>query len=178
MSAQPQISAATVRREFLEPAMDTRAVNIDDHDLSVTLADDLERLHCPVDDARLLREVRALSRRAIVINTTEGNLEKQIVGAADRLARDLRGIELNAAALELTARVIAARLRGPLAVIQQYETTGAGDAMALVAAGREIERVAARCPTSHLLSPRVRKELRARKYQLLRDILNGPAVTL
>lgn len=167
MSDHVQLSAATVRRTLLDPAIDARELNLDEQRTCYAIAAQLKHLTGGDRQAMAL-----LLRRLAFDNAQEGAHEDAITDTAETLARDLRGAELNAGALELTARAVARRVSGPLDIIAN---PAAHDSMAFVTAVRAVDDVLARCPRAQLLSPRVKTQLRQRKFDLLTELANRKA---
>ena len=169
------VTAATIRREFLEPVLDARAHNVLQERLIAnktpevdSVADLLGVLTADTRGEReILRKLYATAGMLRGSNRQEGASEQSIAAAADVLATDLRGIELNGVTTALTAKSIARQLREPLRMLA-LSPVAAG---AFVEAGRTIERVVARAPLAQLLSPAVEHELGAEKFQVLRELL-------
>lgn len=168
-------SAALVQREFLEPAMDARSLNLSQHfriDNGTPDCDSvLDHLACIDPDSRTerthLQQLRALTLVLVAENMSEGAIERHICGAADVLARDLRGVELNGVSGVLKAKGVARRLRGPLSVLG---TEAQLPSMALVDAVRQVDEVLALVPQGQLFAPGVEHELGGKRFRLLREL--------
>lgn len=164
------VSAAHVRASFLDPAMDARALNLEQHfwiDNGTPECDSvLDHLACidpdSISERTHLEQLRALAFVVAAENMSEGQIERTICGAADLLARDLRGVELNGVSGVLAAKGIARLVRGPvdrmLAGDESFE-----DACALV-------DVFARVPSAQLLSHAVEHELWTKRFAKLREL--------
>lgn len=183
-----KVSAGTVRREFLDRGLDARALNLEQAGLLFDPSPECDSIaEVVVALSRLLAEpclpsnarsqVRVLVARLVPIvrrlaasNTAEGDLQRALCGAADRLTRELRDAELNIprdAAAVLSAKQIARALRGPLRVL----VDGDEDPLEVADAVRQVEDLLDRVPSVQLLSPWVEHELRGRKFRLLRRLV-------
>lgn len=127
--------------------MDARAVNDERQQLLAELA-------------LLLEQIR---RRAVA----EGERQRQLARLMETEVQRARMAPLEE---RLTAKGIARRLRGPLAVLAD---PSGQDALAFFRAAGVVREVIAACPTEQLLAPAVRHELRGRKFDLLRQLVAG-----
>jgi hypothetical protein len=170
------ITAATTKREFLWPAMDARAHNLEQERVLFdpspecdSLTERLNALHlhgaCPAAIAECLHDVN----RLLASNQLEGDSERRIAGAADQLASDLRWLELNQTGLVLAlgTKSIAHQLRRPLSVIAARAGCKAGE---WVAAVRAVDDVVAQVPRLQLFAPEVRHDLGEAAFALLVEI--------
>lgn len=160
------ISAATARRNVLEPSIEAQAHNDRQalliHNATADCDSLLERLnllthHAPAIVADCLSDVR----RIVESNAAERAEEHRIAGFGDQLVTDLRRVELNEPHLKLAmpAKQVAAHAREPLSRIAHNHD--------LVSAVRAIDTLIRRVPRAQLLSPTVQYELGAQKYALL-----------
>ena len=169
------VSADHVKQSFLGPAMDARALNLNQNFRlanGTPECDSLfEHLRCIEVDTREERTHLELALGLVTVvsaeNMSEGAIEQLICGAADTLARDLRGVELNGVSGVLKAKSIARRLRGPLALLG---SPAALPSMAFVDAVREVDDVIRLVPSSQLLSAGVEHELGGARFRLLREL--------
>lgn len=167
------VTAATVRRELFEPSLEGHAANLEQ---AFLLANDTPEIDCLADVLLpLVKIAPGVAQQAfkylqkiVDSNRAEGSTLKAIVRTSDALATDLRRLELNDPTYEaLTARGIARAVRDALTV---YSTPGEYTPAEFVAAVRAIDTVIDRAPAVMLFAPRVRKELRERKFRLLADM--------
>ena len=170
------ITADTARKGLLLPALDARAHNLDqealifnpspERDSLLEWANELSKI-APDIAAELL----VLMRRLLESNMAEGECERAFAGIADKLAARLHDRERNGnGQVKLKTRAIANRLRLALNVIQ---TPGA-DPMAYVRACRDIDEIRASVPVESLLCDQMLRELRSKKYELLRTLVESP----
>lgn len=110
---------------------------------------------------RLVALMASLCRRVIASNGAEGQAELELAGLLDGHAARQRRLP---AADRLTVKAIAARVRGPLAVLVD---PAAHDGVAYYRACCAVRDVVAACPPEQLLSPALAHELRGRKHALL-----------
>ncbi len=174
------VTAPTVRRLFLEPGMDARALN----DAQARLVSNPDTPELDSLTERLaamgpaLRGTTATPHLvhafdiALALrdsNGTEGQIQRTICGSADRLVTDLRSLELSGSggASPLTAKAIARALREPLRVIAEPSL---GDPRAWVDAGRTVGEIFARTPSGQLFAPAVTRELGKDKAAALREL--------
>lgn len=153
------ITAATVERDFLTPALDARAENLAELRVAAQLALHIRDEH---PARQLLVELVTHAKR-------QGELECQVAGAADQLVSDCRNWERFRRTPDgpgWSARKIGRVLRDPLADLCNPAVEGKArqQAQALVFA------VLDQAPTAMLLSPAVRHELRDRKFQMLEHL--------
>lgn len=172
------VTAATVKREALWPALDAQAQNdrqalllynpTPEPDSAVEHAQALVSTH-----PRAAADLLGVFRQLVASNQLERDDERQVAGFADQLARQLRRAELDgtaAPAAALTARAVCHHLRGPLSTLL---TPAAHDALAIVHAARTIERVMTTAPRAQLLSPAVAHNLGKAKFALLSDLADA-----
>ena len=174
------LSAAAVRRSFLEPAMDAIALNRRQTRL---LANPDPELNSLTELAVALRdgaepyELHALATLCVQLrdaNAREGGFELLLAGAADDLAIDLHARERNGQASQLLGiRAAANALRAPLGVLQDPP---AGDVLAVIDATRAVDRVLAVAPRAQLLCPALEHELGAAKFALLWHLADRKAM--
>lgn len=173
------ISAGTARRELLDPALEARALNLEQ---SALIANDTADADCVVDFIGMLRTERSLSTRERIdfarlvrtlhgSNAREGLFERSVAGAADSLVRGLRDLELNSAGeAALAGKQIARRLRGPLGVLAAADRVD----RRVIDALRDVDRVCRRVPTLQMLSPTVRREIGDHRFDLLCELVGRP----
>jgi hypothetical protein len=161
------VSAATIRRGMLEPALDARAINIAEERQCESLLDHIANLHPAGPGSAEVAEIRRLALLLHDENSAEGDLEREVIHNADTLTRDLRGVELNGVSGVLTAKCIARLLREPLNVLCDM---AGHDAHTIVHAARQVDDVIRQVPTAQLLAPQVRHELWHRRFDLLCDL--------
>ncbi len=165
------ITAATVRRSFLDPALEAQAYNDEQRLLLFNPSAEVDSLVEIVraerargtSKAHALRLAR-LARQLVDSNRRERHFKRQIAGAADRAVRARRDLELNGdGEAVLASKAIARALREPLRTL--------GDAArqdwSTIRALREIDQLLARVPRLQVLSPTVARELGRAKYELL-----------
>lgn len=176
MTVTIDLSSATVQRVFLSPGMDARALNVEQQRI---LFDDspepdslIELLQAIDPDTKAeARAFRQLIHGAVELyrsNGSEGEFELAICGAADQLARDLHDEVQNHGREQMVVKAIARKLRPALATIAKPPV---GEPRSLVAAGRAIGEVTSQVPTDQLLSPGLRHELGAGRYELLCSLI-------
>jgi hypothetical protein len=180
------VSAAHVKDSFLDPAMDARALNLNQAFRLTnqtpecdSLLEHLARIHPDGPSERFhLQQMHALAVVVVAENETEGQIEQRIARSADLLSRDLRGVELNGASGVLTAKAIARRLRGPLQVLVDVDELGAHaghPGTAILDAAFAVGDVLRLVPSRQLLQPQVEHELRGRLFEKLRDLHSSAA---
>lgn len=169
------VTAATVRRNFLEPAMDARALNLDQARLLYDPSPEVDSLFEVSHAVATSPELRVARRHAPRLmhllgqlhekNEQEGDRQLLIAGAADLLVTDLRALELSGASPSaLPAKAIARELREPL---RRLLAPAGGDLFELLGDLRAVDRLIGRTPRAQLLSRTVRYELGKEKFALL-----------
>ena len=171
------ITAAVAREQFLEPAMDARACNLEQERLvfDPSPQDDsvLEHLRglaeladCDAERTHVLG-LTTVTQQIAVSNMAEGTFELRISSTADDVSRWLRDRELNQDGAVLGSKDIARALREPLRTLTSPRP-GVWD---LVDAVRAVDEVLARVPSTQALSSTVRYELGERKFALLEQLV-------
>jgi hypothetical protein len=182
------VSAAHVKGAFLEPSMDALALNLGQcyrlqnrTPQCDSLADHLARIQADSPTERFhLEQATGLVVVVAAENESEGAVEQAIAGAADTLARELRGVELNGASGVLKAKGIARHLRGPLNVLCDVDDgavsgySGSEILHAAFAVGDVLRAV----PSRQLFSPSVEHELRGRLFRKLHDLHSSAAPSM
>lgn len=167
-------TAGAARRSFLEPALDGRALNLEQAELlvnetpeldSITECIELIREHPEISGHPVVHLLVELVERLVASNEAEGELEREVAGAADVLVTELRRAELNGVANAITAKAIVRSVRGPLRAI---EDGGSGDE--LLEAFGALHHVFSEVSRAQLLSPTVRRALGDRKFELLEQL--------
>lgn len=165
------VTADHVRRAFLDPAMDARALNQDQarliYDPSPEVDSLLEVLGqvSPATDECRRHMKRAIAKcvKLGLSNRGEGGLEARVAGAADQLTRELHGQQLQGNSA-IAAKACARMLREPLSAIA---CPPLGEPRRLIEAGRAVGEVFVRVPSEVLLSRAVEHELGVEKFALL-----------
>ena len=175
------LTAATLRREILEPSLEARAINLGEERVFYNPSPEPDSLIEVLAAAtRTLTAAGARGKRQAVYlwdytleardhNRREGDKELVVCGAADGMVSHTRSLELSGpgGASPLTAKAIARALREPLRVIAEPSL---GDPRAWVDAGRTVGEIFARTPSGQLFSPAVTRELGKAKAAALRDL--------
>lgn len=156
------LTAAALRRDYLEPVLDAQAVNdVQAHATANAtpetdcVVDHLNQIVArPHDSAHVLRhaaEALAHAARVYELNQAERAYERQIAGAADRDVRDVRRVELRGESPAVTAREIVpvARLAPDLLGVLARGKVAAGTFM----------RVVCFAPVGQMLAPAVAHEI-------------------
>lgn len=172
------LTAATVKRDYLHPAMDGRALNDQQDSMLVNATPEidclLEYLHA-LPPHHFRDAAIDLVRRLIVANTEEGGCERQIAGAADQLVRELRDLELNGVSRAITAKGVARAVREPLAVITEQKEAASPDERLDAFAALSV--VLREVPCAQLLSAAVRHEIGPKRFGALERIALAAAPT-
>jgi hypothetical protein len=172
------VTAALIRRDYLEPGMDARALN--DAQARLVSNPDTPELDSLTERlAAMGPTLRGTGATPHLIhafdlalelrdsNRSEGAIERGICGSADRLVTDLRSLELSGSGGNpLTAKALARALREPLRVIAEPR----GDPRAWVDAGRTVGEIFARTPSGQLFAPEVLRDLGKAKAAALREL--------
>jgi hypothetical protein len=175
------VTAGTLRERVLEPALDARSLNLEQKRL---LLDPSPECDSAVEHVRALAQLVAderarihifqlgrLAHRLAASNGAEGSYERLVAGAADRLVRDLRALELRGEGDRSVAKEQLARdIRKPLRAIAAAAAPGNG-LLPLVAAVRELDQVLDRAPADQLLSRTVEYQLGRATFGLLRELV-------
>ncbi len=173
------VTAALIRRDYLEPGMDARALN--DAQARLVSNPDTPALDSLTERlAAMGPTLRGTGATPHLVhafdialalrdsNRSEGGIERGICGSADQLFTDLRSLELSGSGGNpLTAKALVRELREPLRVIAEPY---AGDPRAWVDAGRTVGEIFARTPSGQLFSPAVTRELGKAKAAALREL--------
>lgn len=168
--AMPTLTSRCMRDRFLHPAMDARALNLDQERLFFNPTPEVDSLLEHLTAAGMNPAARAacldVIRRLVAANRAEGEAERQLAGAADRLAVELRTAESEGLGAP-SAKRLAALLREPLGVIAKPP---AEDGLRFVAAVRQVDTAIRETPESVLLSSTVEHELGPGRFALLRRL--------
>ncbi len=172
-------TAATLRREILEPSLEARAINLGEERVFYNPSPEPDSLIEVLAAAtRTLAAAGAHGKRQAVYlwdytleardhNRREGDKELVVCGAADGMVSHTRSLELSGSGGNpLTAKALARALREPLRVIAEPSL---GDPRAWVDAGRVIGEVFARTPSAQLFAPEVLRDLGKAKAAVLRE---------
>jgi hypothetical protein len=170
------MSAQIIREHILAPALDGIARNhrqtriivnpTPEIDSIVEHVTELIRTAVPAQRPHLAALI-GLCRDLLAENRAEGELERSVAGAADRLAVDLARAA-TVGQKPLGARSAARELRAPLANLANPIIQGTARDTALAA----VRGVVARSTRDNVLSNTVRHELGPKRYQLLADIID------
>ena len=173
------VTAATVRRAFLEPALDALALN-DAQDRLIqndtpeadSMIEHLAALGPVVRGTRAVPNLITLFDQAISLrdwNRGEGGCVRVVSGHADGMVTDLRARELRGGLggqpLPLAAKSVAHAIREPLRIL--VESTGEWPRLR---AACDIERQVGHLPQEQLFSPAVTRELGKAKAAALREL--------
>lgn|GEM_PF-4185560 len=159
------VTERTIRRNFLDLAIEARAANLEQEKLILNHSPEPDSL---VEVLTLLappKELVPLCSRLVnefsYSNAHEGQQEKKLAGNAEALAVDLRKLGSNVRAA-LTAKGIATRLREALRTID-----AGGDPAELFRAFHVVSLALREIPAAQLLSASVAYELGGKKFALL-----------
>lgn len=169
------ISAGTVAREGLDPAMDSVAVGLAEHRVFFNPSeepDSLFELLPELVDPRKSAEGRrfvALLRECCELNATQTGRGRAAAGFLDGLVTDLRDIELNRAEERgtMAGRAVAAAVRDPLRTLAGLDPD---DLAAVVDAVRAVDRVLGSTPRAQALSREVQHQIGVRAFELLSEL--------
>lgn len=171
------LTAAVIRRDYLEPSLDALALN-DAQDRLIqndtpeadSLIEHLAALAPVVRETRAVPNLISLFDQAIELrdwNRSEGRCVRTVSGNADTLVTDLRTLELSGRGTPRRAKAIARELREPLRVLADRIAGDARDES--VEAGIRLGEIIARTPSAQLFSPAVLRELGSAKAACLRN---------
>jgi hypothetical protein len=170
------MTAAAIRRDLLEPALDARAHNVEQVRLLMNPSIEVDSAaehfalaarHCTAAGRRHIIAGLELIRDALASNALEGDLERRIAGAADTLARDAHRDEHHPqSAQPWSIKRVAKTLRAPLTDLCNPIIQGAGRDQALA----DVHDVFQRAPQHAVLNVAVRHELGVRKYTKLVEL--------
>lgn len=164
------LTAATVKRNGLEPAMEIIAAGQIEHyelfDPSPEVDSVLEYL---LTLPQTIERDEAIARlhRALHLNECQSAEARVIAGFTDETARRCRDDELNGVSKALTAKSIARRLRDPLVTLSSPTKFPTED---IIDASQIVGEMVGKVQSAQLLSPAVRHELGERKFELLQRI--------
>jgi hypothetical protein len=163
----------TTAQAGLSLAMDARGANLEQTALIFNPSVEIDSLgELPAVLLRhgapeaLVAQMVTLCRRVLESNVAEGNCEMGLAGLLEDHVDRARTLPLE---LRSTAKQIAARLRGPLAVLLQP----GGDGIEWCKASWTVRDELAATPREQLLAPAVRHELRDRKFRKLTELADA-----
>ena len=161
------LTAATVKRHGLEPAMEVIAAGEFEReelfDPSPEIDSVLEYLLTLPQTVERDESIARL-RRALRLNECQSVEARIISGFTDELARRCREDELAGVSAAITAKAVARRLREPLAMIASPLLFGTD---ALIDASQIIGEAIGKVPSAQLLSPEGAHQLGAERFELL-----------
>lgn len=172
------VTAGLVKRSVLEPVLDARALNLEQKRLMFDPSPEVDSQLESIDllatmvagnDQALaeLDRLRTITRRIATSNGAEGARERAVAGDVDQLVRDLRSAELRGAGAA-SAIAIARAARDPLHALSEASRR---ELLPLAAAAFTLTRLVDQAPSGQVLSPTVQRELGARLYGLLADVV-------
>lgn len=171
------LTAAVVKDQVLNRAMDARALNLEQERLLFNPTREidsvLELAQTLVSrDVGTAARLSCLTRRLMESNRAEGDRERDMALFADQLATDLRRHELNGPRplLLVSAKSLARQVRDDLAVI--LDPAG-HDALRFVTAVRRVDDIIARVPRAQLLAREVAHQLGAARFELLEELISS-----
>lgn len=171
-----EVNADVLNARVVDPLLDARALNLQQQRLIHNASPEVDSLvehvrelarTVTVEQREHLAAILDLVRDLAESNTTEGDLQRAVVGAAEEMAHEALDRRVRDA---LGVKAIANTLREPLGVIAHPDQHPAA---AFMSAVDVVYDVLARVPAEKLTARSVCHELGIRKYTALVELVNN-----
>jgi hypothetical protein len=170
-----------MRGTFLEPALDARALNLQQQALIANSTEEIDSLveivrslarSARPDQRPVVAALVTITRELARLNQAEGELQRQIAGAAHEFVSQMRSEEL-AGRNALATKSVARALRSPLEILRSPEEH---TEMELARARRDVLTIVDRVGPAVALHVGVRHEIGVGKYTTLVALVDRRAV--
>lgn len=164
------VSSALVRRNVLNPAMDSLVHNRHQYNGTPELDSVLEWALHDLEAGEPRRKVAGHIRAAIASNVLEGEATGEVAGFSDTLTTDLHRVETETGAERFATKSICHRLRGALKVVRDPAGCTARE---ITFAHLIVKDAVREIPAAELLKDSVRRDLGAKLTRVLESYANG-----